>query len=84
MPRQALSTAVSDVATTATRFALAVTKALASPSIDSEATDEGPPLNSLQPERAAWTLATALSAAVHPLFAKPSAMTGPATRMARV
>ena len=59
MPTQAARTSFSAVLARATRLALAVTNALASPSMDSFATEAAPPLNSSHPDTAAFTLAIA-------------------------
>src|SRR5271166_2656014 len=75
MPMQAASTSFSAVLARTTRLALAVTNALASPSIDRLATEVGPPLNSSHPERAADTFDAALStelAALQPPVDRPA------------
>src|SRR5258708_35881792 len=62
----ALSTSPSAVVATETRFALATTNALVSPSIDRLLTEEAPPLNSSQPDATPSMFATAFLAALHP------------------
>src|SRR5579872_6981376 len=80
IPVHAARTTRSPSSTRATRFAVAITKAFVSPSIDSDSTDEGPPDSSLQPDARPSALLTALSAALHPPDANRGTPSKSATR----